>query len=659
MATIRDKILGLYIAFFNRAGDKAGVDYWENEATTIGEDIVIKELASGFATHPIFKELYDDLTDKEFVEEIYKNTLGSAGDIEGINYWTSQLKNGTTRSDMVSDFISLALDFDPNDEQYSNLSQEDIDIALDRKALISNKVETSSKYIDILEERTNINPEINPLDTTQLEEDTSYKASIKVLSNITTDHNSVDNTVEAIELIKDRDNATDIINEVSILNKEIVLDYVNNKSQSISNNISYINIGLGELSTFDTDGVSSVYSQTHWNKSDITFSFNETIPDSYNEYPSGGLTNNWTPLTQAQQDTVRSVTSEINNLLDIKLREVTVDGDIRFNVVSMEENTSGFSFYPSSDIDYGGDVFLSSSFNSDPDNYGLDRGEGGRATITHELGHALGLKHPFEEPNRLSEESDDVNHTIMSYIIEDDVIPEFTVSGLTVKLEYHILYPDLYSLYDISALQAVYGVNRSYHTEDNIYTTSYTDYKIETIWDAGGVDTIDLSNTKGHTTIDLKGGTLNSVDEYSLEDIKALHQAGVTNSDLRNWIGYKVTELYNEDLLYTGENNFGIAEGVIIENIKTGTGDDIVKDNMVDNNIYTNSGDDKIYIGRGGFDHIDGGEGNDSIYLNLLQNEVELTQIDNETYSIMAESFYAEFTNIETVYFIDNSSVQI
>jgi len=86
----------------------------------------------------------------------------------------------------------------------------------------------------------------------------------------------------------------------------------------------------------------------------------------------------------------------VNNLIDIKLVEVNSDGDIRYNLVDMNDGVSGYSFYPSDEPDYGGDVFLSTDFNSDTRNYGLERGEGGWTTIAHELGHALGLKHPSD-----------------------------------------------------------------------------------------------------------------------------------------------------------------------------------------------------------------------------------------------------------------------
>ena len=93
MATIQQKIAWLYIAFFNRAADKEGLDYWESRASLLGEIVAIKELASGFALHPKFTDLYSGLSNQEFVDTIYKNTLGKAGDSEGIAYWTNQLNS--------------------------------------------------------------------------------------------------------------------------------------------------------------------------------------------------------------------------------------------------------------------------------------------------------------------------------------------------------------------------------------------------------------------------------------------------------------------------------------------------------------------------------------------------------------------------------------
>jgi len=70
--------------------------YWKDKgesAVNNGESIstVLRELSSGFASHPGFINTYGDLDNREFVEAIYQNVLGQAGDTKGIEYWTKYL----------------------------------------------------------------------------------------------------------------------------------------------------------------------------------------------------------------------------------------------------------------------------------------------------------------------------------------------------------------------------------------------------------------------------------------------------------------------------------------------------------------------------------------------------------------------------------------
>ena len=302
-------------------------------------------------------------------------------------------------------------------------------------------------------------------------------------------------------------------------------------------------------------------------------------------------------------------------------------------MVAMEPNTSGFSFMPGTYWDYDGDIFLNNDFLTQ-EGYGLNKGEYGYLTILHELGHALGLKHPFEDGNELPVSLDDTTHTIMSYTSKNNYTPELSFSYNKIFIDYIDINPSSYSIYDIAALQAIYGVNTTTNIDDTTYTISFEEQKIQTIWDAGGIDTIDLSNTTGSSIIDLRDGTLNSADQRSLNDIISIHQDIATannKSEHHAWISDNITDLYDNNHLYTGKNNLGITTGTIIENITTGSGIDKIMDNEVNNIINTGSGDDKIYIGNGGYDTIDGSDGIDTIYLNVLQKDIDLIYLDNQS----------------------------
>ncbi len=199
--SVEAKITGLYVAYFNRAADQAGLKYWTDKADEVakqGDDVssVFKTLSAGFATHPTFKSTYEHLENKAFVEAIYRNALGRDGDAEGIGYWTDLLDRVImNRPDMVATFVELSMVKDLTKENFPNLTDEELAAAQLRQDLITNKVNASLAFTRQLGILSNVKNSEDP------EKDPSYIASILIVSEVTEDKKTVITVNKFLEYI--------------------------------------------------------------------------------------------------------------------------------------------------------------------------------------------------------------------------------------------------------------------------------------------------------------------------------------------------------------------------------------------------------------------------------------------------------------------------
>jgi len=92
----------IYEAAFDRKPDVAGLGYW---ITQIDKGASLKTVADGFLGSTEFNTLYgSSSTNSSFVDNLYRNILDRAGDKAGIDYWTGILNNGTSRAEVLIGF---------------------------------------------------------------------------------------------------------------------------------------------------------------------------------------------------------------------------------------------------------------------------------------------------------------------------------------------------------------------------------------------------------------------------------------------------------------------------------------------------------------------------------------------------------------------------
>jgi Ca2+-binding RTX toxin-like protein len=142
-------------------------------------------------------------------------------------------------------------------------------------------------------------------------------------------------------------------------------------------------------------------------------------------------------------------------------------------------------------------------------------------------------------------------------------------------------------LFDIAAIQYIYGANQTYHSGDDTYSFSDITTYHQTIWDGGGSDSIQYSGIF-NAEIDLRAG-------------------------FGSAIGRPVYVQSSAGTILNGVRNVWIAYGVTIENGIGGSGNDKLTGSDANNSLNGGSGNDTLDGGAGN-DSLDGGPGNDILY---------------------------------------------
>ncbi|MBD2014192.1 M10 family metallopeptidase C-terminal domain-containing protein [Microcoleus sp. FACHB-53] len=341
----------------------------------------------------------------------------------------------------------------------------------------------------------------------------------------------------------------------------------------------------------------------------ITFSFMESRPS----YAPANWTN-FNTFTAEQREFTRQALqlyADVANINFVEVSDAGGGGTMRFGYAT-NPGAAGWAYYPSS-APSGGDVWMSNSASN------LTPGTWYFGTLLHEIGHALGLKHPHDGSVNLPTSQDSYKYSNLSYSQHPDM------PGVR---------PQTPQLFDVAAIQYLYGANTSTRTGDNIYSWVTNESFLQTIWDGGGTDTISAANQTRNAFINLNAGNFSSIGARGSADAKdnvaiaygvtienatggsgndTIYGNGVANF-LRGGDGNDyLWGADGNDTLYGENGNDTLSGGDGNDYLWSDSGDDYLSGDSGDDSMYGGAGNDALYGGAGD-DYLDGGTGNDSMY---------------------------------------------
>lgn len=97
MAVTSTQVQSLYLAYFGRPAEPAGLTYWTSQANA-----TVDQISAAFAQQPEYTSVYAGLTRSQTINQLYQNLFGRSAASNELSYWQNS-------ADITVDRLALAL----------------------------------------------------------------------------------------------------------------------------------------------------------------------------------------------------------------------------------------------------------------------------------------------------------------------------------------------------------------------------------------------------------------------------------------------------------------------------------------------------------------------------------------------------------------------